>query len=90
MFLLHCTFFWASLVISLFNSCAKGSEEFPREDRDKEDDFWFHFVTRPDIRAPKYNVQIYNESAIAPGMCVRTGIARSVNVPAMRDLVSFR
>jgi hypothetical protein len=32
-----------------------------------EDEDFFHFVTRPDIGAPKWNITLYDEDALAPG-----------------------
>lgn len=34
------------------------------------DDSLFHFKSRPDIKAPKYEIEIYNKTAIAPGYWV--------------------
>lgn len=34
------------------------------------DDSLFHFKSRPDIKAPKYHVEVYNKSAISPGYWV--------------------
>ena len=87
---LHCTFFWASLVLFLLNIGAEGSDETPREGRDKQDEVWFHFTTRPDIHAPKYDVHIYDEGAIAPGTCGRIRTAWSINVVAMQEVLSVR
>lgn len=36
----------------------------------KYDDTLYHFKSRPDIKAPKYEVEVYNKSAIAPGYWV--------------------
>lgn len=44
-----------------------GDKETPRKDVDRYDKFWFNFVTRPDIQAPKYSVHIFDEDALAPG-----------------------
>ena len=41
-------------------------DEYGVEDTTTEADF-FHFVTRPDIRAPKWNITVYDEEAVAPG-----------------------
>lgn len=63
---------WAlpiTVLLGCLLNCAgvTGSKETPREGVDREDKFWFHFVTRPDIYAPKYRVHIYDEKALAPG-----------------------
>ena len=34
------------------------------------DDSLFHFKSRPDIKAPKYEIEIYNKTAISPGYWV--------------------
>lgn len=58
------TILWACLV---FITCVTGSKETPRERKDLQDKWWFHFVTRPDIHAPKFEVHIHDEKAISPG-----------------------
>ena len=35
--------------------------------QDKSEDVFFNFVTRPDIAAPKWDVNIYDEDALSPG-----------------------
>ena len=34
------------------------------------DDSLFHFKSRPDIKAPKYEIEVFNQSAISPGYWV--------------------
>lgn len=34
---------------------------------DPDDDHFYHFVTRPDIGAPKWSIEIYDKDALAPG-----------------------
>jgi hypothetical protein len=39
-----------------------------RDDNDSTTEAdYFHFVTRPDLRAPKWSIQTYDEDALAPG-----------------------
>ena len=58
------------LIFCCFNGCLADEDEDaekPREEFDKGDYDFHHFVTRPDIQAPKFNVTIYDEKALAPG-----------------------
>lgn len=60
--------FYSTLIaFLLLSTCVTGSKETPRKWKDEQDDYWFHFVTRPDIHVPKYEVHIYDKEAIAPG-----------------------
>lgn len=41
-------------------------DDYGTVDTTTEEDF-FHFVTRPDIRALKWNITVYDDTALAPG-----------------------
>jgi hypothetical protein len=41
--------------------------EFKLGAADAADDHYFHFVTRPDIGAPKWNIEVYDADALAQG-----------------------
>ena len=60
-------FYSSFLAFLLLFIGARGSDETPREGIDNDDEYFLHYVTRPDIRAPKYEVHIYDEDALAPG-----------------------
>lgn len=38
-----------------------------RPDASKHELQFFNFITRPDLDAPRWNVKVYNETAVAPG-----------------------
>lgn len=80
---------WVICTYLLFVS-VKGAKETPREDKDRRDDYWFHFVTRPDIQVPKYEVHIYDEDKLAPGMYPLRRSSWINAAPAMRDRVRSR
>lgn len=56
-------------LLGLLLHCAGvvGDEATPRKGADRYDKFWFNFVTRPDIQAPKYAVHLHDPDALAPG-----------------------
>jgi len=58
------------LLLSIFNFyCRVFAQDFssPQAHSDNLDDLYFHFKTRPDIQAPKFNVRVYDTEALSPG-----------------------
>lgn len=55
------------LLSLLISSLHRVRAEFKLGAADPDDDHYFRFVTRPDIGSPKWNLEVYDAEALAPG-----------------------
>lgn len=69
---LHLGFMFLSLLLPL-TALAASHDELPRDKRRPaqpfagQDGSYFKFVTRPDIKAPVWSIEVLNKTAVAPG-----------------------